>query len=63
MMEVSSFKRLRRLRVENARDRNGAEGKALPPNLSAGCGFSKQTLAGTGGKEDDAPLPAVRCAQ
>ncbi len=33
----------------------GHEGEAPPPNLSAGCGFNKQTLAGMIGKEEDAP--------
>jgi hypothetical protein len=34
----------------------GHEGKAPPPGLSAGCGFSKQTFAGMIGKEEDAPM-------
>jgi len=38
----------------------GHEYQFPPPNLSAGCGFSKQTFAGIGGKEEDAPIPDVR---
>jgi hypothetical protein len=34
----------------------------LPANLSAGCGFSKQTLAGARGNDEVAPIPAVRVA-
>jgi hypothetical protein len=30
------------------------------PNLSAGCGFSKETLAGARGNDEVAPIPAVR---
>ena len=29
-----------------------------PPNLSAGCGFSKQTLAGARGNDEVAPITA-----
>ncbi len=36
----------------------GHEYQFPPPNLSAGCGFSKQTFAGMGGKEEDAPRAA-----
>ena len=35
----------------------GHEYQFPPPNLSAGCGFSKQTFAGMAGKEEDAPIP------
>ena len=38
----------------------GHEYQFPPANLSARCGFSKQTFAGMGGKEEDAPIPAVR---
>ena len=31
-----------------------------PANLSAGFGFSKQTLAGARGNDEVAPIPAVR---
>jgi hypothetical protein len=30
------------------------------PNLSAGCGFSKETLAGARGNDEVAPIPADR---
>jgi hypothetical protein len=30
-----------------------------PPNLSAGCGFSKQTLAGAHGNDEVAPITAI----
>jgi hypothetical protein len=35
---------------------SGDEYQFPPPNLSARCGFSKQTFAGMGGKEEDAPI-------
>jgi hypothetical protein len=31
-----------------------------PANLSAGYRFRKQTIAGTRGNDEDAPIPAVR---
>jgi hypothetical protein len=33
----------------------GHEERFLPPNLTAGCGFSKQTLAGARGNDEVAP--------
>jgi hypothetical protein len=40
-----------------ARVRFGAKMTSFPPHeLSAGCGFSKQTFAGVGGKREDAPI-------
>jgi hypothetical protein len=31
-----------------------------PPSLNGGCRLGKATFAGIGGKEEDAPIPAVR---
>ena len=34
-----------------------------PANLSDGCGFSKQTLAGVCGNDEVAPIPVVRVSE
>jgi len=39
---------------------SGHEDQFRPPSLSGGCRLGKATFAGTGGKERDAPIPAVR---
>jgi len=36
------------------------EDQFRPPSLNGGCRLGKATFAGMGGKEEDAPLPAVR---
>jgi hypothetical protein len=38
----------------------GPEDQFPPPSLSGRCGLGEPTFAGMGGKEEDAPLPAVR---
>jgi hypothetical protein len=38
----------------------GHEERFLPPRLSAGCGFRKETIARTRRNGRDAPLPAIR---
>jgi hypothetical protein len=35
----------------------GHEDQFRPPGLSGGCLLGKETLAGMGGKEEDAPIP------
>jgi hypothetical protein len=37
----------------------GHEDQFRPPSLSGGCRLGKATFAGTGGKEEDAPIPAA----
>ena len=37
----------------------GHEERFRPPSLSGGCRLGKATFAGIGGKEEDAPTPAV----
>ncbi len=39
------------------------EGQFLPRRLNARCRFGQGTLAGTGGKEEDAPIPAIRAIE
>jgi hypothetical protein len=38
----------------------GHEDQLRPPTLNGGCRLGKATFAGMGGKEEDAPIPAVR---
>jgi hypothetical protein len=38
----------------------GHEDQFRPPSLSGGCRLGKATFAGMGGKEKDAPIPAIR---
>jgi hypothetical protein len=38
----------------------GHEDRFRPPNLNGGCRLGKPTFAGMGGKEEDAPIPAIR---
>jgi hypothetical protein len=38
----------------------GHEDRFRPPNLNGGCRLGKPTFAGMGGKEEDAPNPAIR---
>jgi len=38
----------------------GHEDQFRPPSLNGGCRLGKATFAGMGGKEEDAPKPAVR---
>jgi len=37
----------------------GHEDQFRPPSLNGGCRLGKATIAGIGGKEEDAPIPAV----
>ena len=39
----------------------GHDDQFRPPSLSGGCRLGKATFAGTGGKEEDAPIPDARC--
>jgi hypothetical protein len=42
----------------------GHEDQFRPPSLSGGCRLGKETFAGMGGKEGDAPQAAIRaCCQ
>jgi len=40
----------------------GHEDQFRPPSLNVGCLLRKKTFAGMGGKEEDAPFPAIRVA-
>jgi hypothetical protein len=42
---------------------SGHEERFPPARLSAYCGFRKQTITGTRGNDDDAPIPDVRRAE
>jgi hypothetical protein len=37
------------------------EDQFRPPSLTGGCRLGKATFAGIGGKEEDAPIPVIRC--
>jgi hypothetical protein len=45
---------------QRGRSASGHEDQFRPPSLSGGCRLGKATFAGMGGKEKDAPIPAVR---
>ncbi len=47
-------------RRQNDRLRRGLKGGSSPPSLSTGYEFRKETFAGMGGKEEDAPTAAAR---
>jgi len=39
---------------------SGHEDQFRPPSLSGGCRLGKETFAGPGGEEEDAPITAIR---